>query len=200
MGGLERRILVLALLVFGLASPVEAALLCGTVRDATTLLPVPRAGVFLRTPAGAYTGLHAASNVSGEFCVDPVPPGTYDLQVLVDDYQVAYVRGVVVADDVTGVEVNLGEPGLLLQPPWPNPSRGPVTIEFQLSLPGPVQLTIYDVRGRLVHGWESELPAGAHSVTWEFTDRAAHPLPAGRYFVRLVTDAGTAVRSLLRVR
>lgn len=74
------------------AVPAGAGTLCGTVRDILTDGPVASAGVFLRNLDWSYTGLHAASAADGSWCIDPVPAGTYHLDVRVDDYRIGLVR------------------------------------------------------------------------------------------------------------
>src|SRR5512140_3839208 len=130
-----------------------AGSICGTVRDAATSAVVAHAGVFARTPAGAYTGLNAATDDAGSFCINNVPAGTYDLEVLVDDYRVGYLRGVQVTTSTdVQAEVSLGAASLAA--PYPNPARGSVRLAWRLGRPGSVRLAVFDAHGRLVAGWQ----------------------------------------------
>jgi hypothetical protein len=86
----------------------------------------------------------------------------------------------------------------------PNPATGSVAIGFVLPVAGTARVTVYDASGRMVSrlaggGIDAgTLTAGAHQLTWTGTDTAGRPLPAGAYFVRLETDAGTrSVRIIL---
>ena len=67
-------------------------------------------------------------------------------------------------------------------------------LSYRLAEPGPVQVAIYDVRGRrmklLQSGWQA---AGEHRLAWDGTGEGGLRLPAGVYFARL--QAGTAVRA-----
>ena len=186
--------------VFALCSlaPAMAAAgsLCGTVRDSQTDAPVVGAGIFLRTPAGAYTGYYGATNASGAYCIHDIPAGTYDLEVRVDDYQVAYVRGVIIGI-TTDVDIAAGSAALQLARPAPHPASTSTRIAWTLPRASRVRVTILDVHGRLVRGWSAEsLPAGAHLVIWNLRDDAGRRLAAGTYFIHLEADGARRVRPI----
>lgn len=189
------------LLVFAALGPAiaRAGSLCGTVRDAQTSAPVANAGIFVRTPAGAYTGIHGASGVTGSFCIHDIPAGTYDLEVRVDDHQVAYARGVVIGV-TTEVEIAAGPPALELLRPAPNPARDCTRIAWTLPAASRMKLAIYDVRGRLVRGWSAVmLPAGSHALEWDLLDGNRRTVAAGTYFVHLEAGGAHRVRSITRI-
>jgi hypothetical protein len=100
---------VLGLLLLLSAGLARAGSICGTVRDGTTLQPVPNAAVFLFDNLDQYTSLYAGTDVNGRYCIDNIPNGTYTLQVRVDDFLSAVVRGIVV-DDATAVDVTTRPP------------------------------------------------------------------------------------------
>jgi hypothetical protein len=181
-----------ALLAF--AGPAMAGSLCGTIRDAATSAPVAHAGVFLREPSGAYTGLHAATNASGSFCIDFVPPGVYDIEVLVDDYRVAYLRGITVTGAVTDVPVEVSAPGLFLVRPSPSPASSQVTFAWYMPAAEAARLAVFDARGRLVGDWAGGLSSGMKSVSWDLHDLRGLRVPAGVYYVRLLSGAAQRVR------
>ena len=188
----------LAFAVLATALPAHASgVLCGTVRDSHTLKPVARAGIFVRTTAGAYTGDYAASDALGKFCMD-LAAGTYDLEVRVDEYLWAYVRNVVVNDNTTGV-VDARVPGTALSPPWPNPARHELGIRFRLAATGPVTIEVLDLAGRLVYGWQSSNLAANrdHTYTWNLGDRDGRPVPAGRYLLRLRSNLSVETQTAL---
>ena len=201
MRHLARTLTLAAWLVLGMALPAWAGSLCGTVRDQQTNAGIAHAGVFLRTPAGVYTGIYGATDVAGAFCIASVPAGTYDVEVRVDNYQVGYLRGVVVTTSSTEVELPATLSGLRFAAPMPNPARTTTQFTWTLGSAGWARLSIFDVRGRMVRGWSSaSLPAGEHSQAWNLTDAAGRPVDAGVYFVHLDTPMGGRVRALVRVR
>ncbi|HEX8532337.1 MAG TPA: T9SS type A sorting domain-containing protein, partial [Cytophagales bacterium] len=75
----------------------------------------------------------------------------------------------------------------------PNPARDAFTVVLPATTaPGPVQVQITDVRGRLFTQVHETVPAGGHSLRFS-TER----LPAGLYLIRVVpADGRRAVRKL----
>jgi hypothetical protein len=188
-------------LVLGLVPPADAAgTLCGTVRDGNTHLPVARAGIFVRTTAGAYTGFYGASDMNGAFCIDGLPPGTYDVEVRVDEYLAGYFKNIVVNDNATGV-VDATLAGLALAPPAPNPARDVVSLRFHGPADGPVTVEVLDTSGRVVKAWRAPSSSNREqSFAWDLRDETGRPIPAGRYFVRLRSDPSSVVRSFVLLR
>lgn len=189
---------VLALLLFLGAAPSRAGSICGIVRDGVTLQPVSNAAVFLFDNLDQYTGLYAGTNPSGHYCIDNIPSGTYTIQVRVDDYLSAVVRDIVV-DDATNVDVAT-RPPLFLDHPWPNPATNEVT--FRLDAPDGVdtELAVYDVRGRLVTGWQGDGPAGGRTIRWNLRDASGNPVASGIYLIRLRAGGNEIVRRFVRLR
>jgi hypothetical protein len=75
--------------------------------------------------------------------------------------------------------------------PAPNPARDAARFAFALPRAAAVQLTLYDLNGRVVRALvKEELPAGAHEIRWDGRDAAGRRLADGVYFARLaVADA-----------
>lgn len=177
------------------AGPSAAGSLCGTVRDAASSAPIPNAGVFLRETGGAYTGLNGATSAAGSFCIHSVPPGTYDLEVLVDDYRVGYVRDVTVTGTVTDVPVELVGLGLSLRRPYPSPAESEVTFSWQMPAAARARLMVFDAQGRLVSVWASpSLSPGEKKVVWDLRDHRGVRVRAGVYYLRLEAGAERCVR------
>jgi sugar lactone lactonase YvrE len=90
-------------------------------------------------------------------------------------------------EDPAGVDPHL--PGHLVDrfiTVTPNPGRVAATVRFVLERPSRANVSIYDVRGQLVNKvLESDLPAGANSVTWNGRDLKGEQVAAGIYFIRL---------------
>ncbi len=83
----------------------------------------------------------------------------------------------------------------------PNPMRSGTRIAFQLPADAPVSLSVFDVTGRLVRTLVDETrPAGAHTVTWDGTDRNGTRVSAGVYLYRLRAGAFTRTQRLVVTR
>jgi hypothetical protein len=103
------------------------------------------------------------------------------------------IRGDVVSAPIAGAE---GGRGLALRSAYPNPSVGSATIRFDLGERSPVEVTAYDVSGRIVRRLlDRPLDAGQHTVTWERED-----LAAGVYVVRVRAGGESAQRKVVLLR
>lgn len=92
--------------------------------------------------------------------------------------------------------------GMQLHPCHPNPFNPSTTITFELPAAMPASLTVYDVSGGLVQRLISgeTLPQGRSEVVWRGRDEAGHVVPAGVYFYRLDTAAGSETRRMLLLK
>jgi enterochelin esterase-like enzyme len=78
---------------------------------------------------------------------------------------------------------------------YPNPSSGPITIAFDTTSAGPVQVAVFDLLGRRVETLlDSTVPPGAHRTTWDPETKAS-----GSYLVRIKTAEHSTTRLLTLV-
>ena len=183
-----------------LALPVLAGTVCGHITDADTGLPVAGAGVFVREPAGMYAGALAVSDAGGAWCMD-LAAGTYTLEFQVDDYVTAYVGGVVATSDLSDVPVALTRAAVTFDPPWPNPTSAGVKMRLHVARPAPVDLRIYDARGRLVQAWTADtVESGEREYFWDGHDLSGRPAPAGLYLVRVRSGDTQTMRPVIMTR
>jgi len=71
--------------------------------------------------------------------------------------------------------------GFILHPAFPNPFNRTTQFSFELALPGPASVAVFDLNGRYIQSlWNGPAAAGAHHVEW-----SAEGLPAGEYLIRL---------------
>ncbi|MFC1572610.1 FlgD immunoglobulin-like domain containing protein [Candidatus Eisenbacteria bacterium] len=117
--------------------------------------------------------------------------------------QIAHGYSNVFAID-TVMEVDRGD-----SPSWvtaltsisPNPFNAQTTIEFALAESGAVELTVFDLRGRLVRILDRESrPSGQYRAMWNGCDDEGRAMPAGVYFCRLVSSHEVQTRILNLVK
>jgi len=86
-----------------------------------------------------------------------------------------------------------------LQAVTPNPSRGPVSIDYQLKSAQHVRLSVFDILGRRVKVLlDGKRPAGHHTIQWK--GGAGAGVASGVYFVRLRTESASHGRRVSVVR
>jgi len=83
----------------------------------------------------------------------------------------------------------------------PNPFNPRTTLAFATARTGPVQLLLYDLRGRLVRRLvDGDLPAGHHEVIWDGRDGQGREQASGVYLARFVADQVVQEHKLVLVR
>ena len=94
----------------------------------------------------------------------------------------------------------LPRPGVLFGVASGNPSRGGALLQFTLPDDDDVNLSVFDLKGRLVAGLVGgHVPAGDHSVRWEGTDVFGRAVASGVYLVQLRTRTVRETRHLIFV-
>jgi hypothetical protein len=84
---------------------------------------------------------------------------------------------------------------------YPNPFNPTTRIAFYLEAAGPVNLSIFDVRGARVRALAArELAAGRHVVTWDGRNDAGERVVSGVYYYRLTAGKTAITRKLVVVR
>jgi hypothetical protein len=84
---------------------------------------------------------------------------------------------------------------------WPNPLRKGGEIRFTLGKDRTVALRLYDVGGRLLRTLaQGPAQAGTHRVLWDGLSEEGEASSAGVYFLRLDSEDGPAMRSVLLSR
>ncbi len=119
-----------------------------------------------------------------------------------------YVRGYGIPDaalaalggtDVSNIPQTIG--ANLLEQNEPNPFRPATTIAYAVPRNGSVQLSVFDVTGRLVRRLVGQVQAaGRYQVIWDGRDTAGRRAASGVYFYRLVTGDVIETRCMVRIR
>jgi hypothetical protein len=89
-----------------------------------------------------------------------------------------------------------------LDPAVPNPFNPTTTLRFGVAQPGPVQLLIHDVRGRIVRTLvrAAHLEPGWRQVTWDGRDDRGRRVASGVYHARLEAAGLSFTRRLTLVK
>jgi len=118
--------------------------------------------------------------------------GTALVEGLVDDFVLSITEGV-----STGVE-GVGERlDFAIDRVSPNPASGPAEIRYRAPGETAVDLSVYDVAGRLVrtlHG--GPVSAGEHQMKWDRKSNTGVRVGAGIYFVRMTARGFSQVRQV----
>ncbi len=118
--------------------------------------------------------------------------GSPDADVAAEDAGAVYIYSLL----PTAAEGETAPGAFGLGAPYPNPAHSDATLTYTLPATGDVTLAAFDVLGREVAVLEAgQQPAGSATVRWNTS-----ALPAGVYFVRLVSDGRTATRKILIIR
>ncbi len=89
---------------------------------------------------------------------------------------------------------------LALGRPSPHPSHGEALLSFSLPAPGFARLEMLDLAGRRVWETSAFFSAGRHALRWSGHDAGAGQMPAGLYFLRLVTPWGDRTEHFVLIR
>jgi hypothetical protein len=112
----------------------------------------------------------------------------------VDDYEVN-----ILADTATPVKDTPTK--FALFDAVPNPFNPRTTISFALPAASHVELSVYDVSGRLVATLLDEnRPAGTHRVEWDGRNRAGERVASGVYLYRIQAGGFTDTKRMVLLK
>jgi len=154
---------------------------------------------------GQYSGIVAGGGqelVSLNISSLGLEEGTYVVNVVINNTAgdpITVPVTVVVGDSTSDVPEQMSY--FTLGQNYPNPFNPNTTIEFSLAKPGLVQVSIFNLNGRLVktlHG--GELAAGRHCLVWDGTDNSGRGVASGTFFYRLKSEEGTLTRKMVLMK
>jgi hypothetical protein len=160
----------------------------------TTVSSDPRAGQgYTRAGLiGEYIGVSARNGVAHPVWTD-TRTGHQEVWTAAVDYSglgIEYDNGAIPLPRTTNLLQN-----------FPNPFNPTTTISFDLEEKMPIELSIYDVRGRRVRRLMDEIvDPGHHRITWDGKDECGDHLPSGVYLYRLVTGGQSVSRKMLLLK
>lgn len=131
-----------------------------------------------------------ASEMEYEYVDRDVKNGlSYEYRLLSRDYSgLIHTYGTGLVE----ITVEMIPSGFVLSQNYPNPFNPSTTINFSLSEPAQVRLSVYDISGkevvRLVDG--ENLSADKYNFKWNAKDRGGRSVATGVYFYRMVINSG----------
>jgi len=113
-----------------------------------------------------------------------------------------FVDDVAFTDDVaSGVDDTPGKTGVTMYQNYPNPFNPSTRISFDLEQRENVEISVYDVAGRLVNTlFSGQLGAGPHSVQWDGTSSGGGNVSSGVYLYVLRTSRETVARRMVLLK
>jgi hypothetical protein len=84
----------------------------------------------------------------------------------------------------------------------PNPFNPRTTIKFEVAANGPVDLRLYDMRGRLVRILldDAPYPVGAYEIPWDGRNDHGGAVATGVYLCRFTTRSGVETARMTLIR
>jgi hypothetical protein len=83
----------------------------------------------------------------------------------------------------------------------PNPFNPRTTLAYEVARPGPVELTVHDIRGRLVRTLvAAHREPGDYEASWDGTDVTGRRVPSGLYFAVFRAGDQIATRKMTLVK
>jgi hypothetical protein len=165
--------------------------------------PVGQARVCLWKGDDVYQVGQTASGGSAAFTIAPADTGTMLVTATKNGY-LPYLGSTEVDGGSSGVAA--GRPGAAALRVTPNPTRGGATTRFLLPQylleagGGTVEISIYDVRGRLLAGLSSTADFSAAGVTWDGRTHGGAQAPPGVYFLKALCGGASAETKLVILR
>ena len=170
-----------------------------TVTDGSS--PVEGANVTITDGVDGYgSGMtcyeEGTTNASGEATINVTIPSSGEIHIGAFKHDYSYaIASVVIGTGVAGSETPA--PSLSLNRPFPNPVVESASIGFSLPSGGNVELSVYDVSGRVVETIvDGAMEAGNHSLNWA----PEAGISSGVYFIRLTTEGGTLTQQAMVIR
>ncbi len=84
---------------------------------------------------------------------------------------------------------------------YPNPFNPETTISFNVAKPGPVELSIYNIKGQRVKTLINKtLETGKHQISWKGVNESNKSVSSGVYFYKLKLNGKEQIRKMLLMK
>jgi len=133
----------------------------------------------------------------------------YSMGEYIDDLTIEYsgnleLQKIIISNssgDEIYSDISLNAEKYVLLQNYPNPFNPTTIIEYYLHTADFIELSIFDLKGRLVRNlYMGYRPAGTYTTEWNGTDRFGNQVPAGVYIYRLLNDGKSQSRKMILVK
>jgi len=83
---------------------------------------------------------------------------------------------------------------------YPNPFEDRIVVEFYNTTDSKNTIQIFNNLGEIVYASTSTMQLGINRIEWDGSDLNGHKLPAGNYYLKLISDDAISSRKLVIVR
>jgi hypothetical protein len=175
--------------------------------DGPSILSTPNGAAVLQRTSGGVTSEYGEISLNGFGNGDITVEGWDGLSevVMVVSNQTTNLNDMTYTFDAEQVETGIEDGDayqFALRPASPNPFTAQTSIAYTVPTGGGhVEITLYDVSGRLVRTLvDASRPAGHDEVRWDGLDQSGRPVASGVYFARLDIDGTTASGKLIAIK
>jgi hypothetical protein len=130
-------------------------------------------------------------------------PGTYyyKLETIGLDGEACFHGPTTVTATLVDIRKNVIPENYELSQNYPNPFNPETTIEFGLPKPGFVEISIYDINGKLVRKLISQRKsAGRHSIVWNGKDNSGSTISSGVYYYTFKAGKFNQTRKMILMK
>lgn len=148
----------------------------------------------ISTAGGVTDTVLWVDNYQESFLI-PVQSSVQDVELDPDGWILCYKTEI--TDDELSPEPDVTS----LSQNYPNPFNPRTSIRFSIAEAGRVNISVFDIRGRLVATLaDREFPAGEHVVRWSGTGKNGRRASSGIYLYRLKTGSRDITRKMVLIR
>lgn len=176
-----------------LLAAAQAQTIHGTVIDALTKKPIPRATI-------AFIGVAAAwnSDSSGNFVSDTVKPGSYVVKAEAPGFLKVTKKVTLTSPQEAGTSDLLVSLALYAIATNAEASEGSMVVQFNFPGHLPASIEIADSKGKVVrNAYDRTRTGGMRSYIWNGKDNNGKAVPAGRYTAKVVSGRLVMIRTLI---
>jgi len=138
-----------------------------------------------------------------DFVIEPVFPsaGMHTLKCISSDDELSWTTTWQVDVLMTGnVDQTIAPPDIRFISLYPNPFMDKTSLVYDLKEKQPIQISVYDVKGRLVKSERINSKAGSNQWNWNGKDADKKAIPAGLYLIRLTAGNAQSVQKVIVLR